>query len=524
MSPIFRRVAQILLVAAMPLVPASVCAQQPAPPAQGPPPAPQDPPPPADDGPKPAGVGSSQPPKPAEEPGEPVDAIEPLPATSFPGVPLSGTAPSARPFSGLFAGAEPAARRKHSLSLSGSLFGAYSTNVAPQPVDGQVDPSAGLASTLAGGSGSVNYSRNWTSGAVGAHVNGSRSWVEAYQDTRDPWLSRWDVGVDGGFSKQLGRRARFGARGTASYSPYLNFGVPDFSTGHIGTLPFDTPGLDHALARDPSVLATTGATLSYALNRKASIETYYDLRTQTFVDADPQNFDRLEQLVGGRYRYQFSRFAGLRAGYGYRRASVGGPDALPISNHFIDLGLDAGYGRSYALTRRTTFSFSTDSSVFVNESTTAGGEDSFDPQTRVFVGGSADLTHTMGRTWAASTGYRRRVSYVVGFDRPLLSDMAFGSLEGFITQRLDFTAYANYTKGRVGFSGADNGFGTSTATASLRYAISRQLAAFARYFYYHYSFDRNVVLPGYLQPQLDRQGVSVGITAWLPLIGSRGRR
>jgi hypothetical protein len=130
----------------------------------------------------------------------------------------------------------------------------------------------------------------------------------------------------------------------------------------------------------------------------------------------------------------------------------------------------------------------------------------------------------MGRTWAARAGYRRGVNYEVGFEEPLLSDTAFGSVGGFITSRLDFSATASYTSGSVGFSGDDSGYGTSTAVARLRLAISRQLATYAEYFYYHYEFGQGVALPGFLRPQVDRQGATVGLTAWVPLIGSRGRR
>jgi hypothetical protein len=254
------------------------------------------------------------------------------------------------------------------------------------------------------------------------------------------------------------------------------------------------------------------------------MEGYYTRYSQNFIASDPQNFDRLDQTVGGRYRYRFSRFVGMRAGYGYRRATFDSPDSRPSSNHIIDVGADAGYGRSYALTRRTTFSFSTDSSLFVEESTDTGGDEAFDPKTRVFVGGSVDLTHSMGRTWAARMGYRRGVRYEVGFDQPFLTNTAFGALSGLIAPRLDFSATASYTSGSVGFSGADNGFGTSSAVAGVRLAISRQLAAYAQYFYYHYNFGQGVTLPGFLRSQLDRQGATVGLTAWLPLIGSRGRR
>jgi len=515
-------VVQVLLVAAMPLVPVSVCAQPPAPPDQAPPPAPPQEPPPADDGPKPAGVGSSQPPKPEEEPVQ-AEPVELLPPTSFPGVPLSGTAPLNRPYSGLFGGAEPSGRQKHSLSLSGSTFVAYSTNVAPQQGSGQQTFSDGERSLLAGGAGSVNYGRSWTDAAIGAHANASRSWIEAYEDLGTPWVNRWDVGVDGGFSRSIGRRTRARVSGSAGYSPYLQFGLPNFGGG-IPSLPTDIAGLDYALARDPSIFTSGNATLSYALNRKSSIEGYYYAYRQIFVASDTQNGDRMDQTVGARYRYQFGRFVGVRAGYGYRRATFGEPDSTPITNHYLDVGADAGYGRSYALTRRTTFSFSTDSSLFLVERSGSDSPDAFDPETRVFVGGSADLTHTMGRTWAAQAGYRRSVSYEVGFDQPLFSDTAFASLNGLITRRLDFSASAYLTSGSVGFSGDDNGYRTSSATASLRFAITRNLAAYTQYFYYHYIFEQGVALPGFLRPNLDRQGVSAGLTAWLPLIGPRGHR
>ncbi len=289
MPSLFRRATRILLVASLPLIPASVCAQSPAPPDQGPPPpAPQDPPPPADDGPKPAGVGSSQPPKPEDKPTE-TEAAELLPATSFPGVPLSGTLPSMRPYQGLFGGSEPLSRlTKHSLSLSGSLFGAYSTNVAPQLTGDEIVPLEGERSVLAGGSGSLNYLRNWSNATFGAHADGSRSWVEAYEEAGQPWINRWNVGVLGGFSKQLGRKARFNVSGSADYSPYLQFGVFNFVSDGIFRLPNEPAGLDCVLARDPSVWTRGAVTSSYALSRKSSLEGYYNIFLQNFVAADAQ--------------------------------------------------------------------------------------------------------------------------------------------------------------------------------------------------------------------------------------------
>ena len=143
----------------------------------------------------------------------------------------------------------------------------------------------------------------------------------------------------------------------------------------------------------------------------------------------------------------------------------------------------------------------------------------------MFVGGS-------GRPYShngSDVGRHERVTGGPSITRwdstsPLLGDTAFGSVTGLITSRLDLVATGSYTSGTVGFSGDDNGYGTASAVASLRFAVSRHLATYAEYFYYHYDFGQSVTLPGYLPPRLDRQGVTVGLTAWLPLIGSRGRR
>ena len=189
------------------------------------------------------------------------------------------TGQPSRPFSGLFLGAEPIGEHeKHRLSLSGSLFGGYSTNVAPADFDTDANQATDEASRLVGGNGSIDYIRNWQRAAFNAYANGSRTWVEAYEDGGDPWVSRWEVGTSGGFSTDLNRRLRFSASGSVEYSPYVRFDTLDFGAGSIGSLPGDTAGLDNVLGRDPSIRSTGTATLSYALGRKSSLEGYYSAR------------------------------------------------------------------------------------------------------------------------------------------------------------------------------------------------------------------------------------------------------
>jgi hypothetical protein len=114
------------------------------------------------------------------------------------------------------------------------------------------------------------------------------------------------------------------------------------------------------------------------------------------------------------------------------------------------------------------------------------------------------------------------VNYEVGFADAFLTDTASVDVGGLLAPRLDFTAGAFYTRGSVGFKSNDNGFSNTAAFANLRSAITKNLAVYAQYFYYKYGFQSGVTLPSFLQPELDRQGVTVGLTAFLPLVGKRG--
>jgi hypothetical protein len=539
MSFSFRR---LIVAAAAAVVTAAPCAmahaQTPAPPPppekvepappkpadvgpQPPQPAPEPPAdPPPDDGPKPAGVGSETPPAPAEdETGE--ASAAPVPTRTFPGVPSSGTERTDRPYPGLFGGAAPLTDGPQVFNLSGSLYSAYSTDVAPY--DSASPEAAGRSSLLAGGSGSAVYIRNWRAAYLGAHAAGGSSWAEAYQDLGTPWINRWNTGVDGGFTTEMGQRTRVSVSGAATYSPYLRLSLPTTGLGIIGNLPDSAAGLDNVVARDPNVTTRGTGSASFAVSRNSSIEAHYSAYRQNFISDEPTNSDRADQTAGIRYRYTFAKFVGLRAGYGYRHYTREGQDE-PVDNHILDVGVDAGYGRSYALSRRTTFSFSTNTNIFVTGRDTTSNEGGFDARHRLFAGGHADLVHAMGRTWSSRIGYSRGFSYEVGFDEPWLTDSVVASLSGLVTDRLDFQAGAVGSWGSVGFSNGrsgDNRYTRANAVAGLRYAISRNLATYGQYFYYYHAFGNDVDVPGFLNRDINRQGVTVGITAWLPVFRTR---
>jgi hypothetical protein len=470
--------------------------------------------------PQPAGVGSSAAPD-APAASESDDAgenrVSPLDAKAF-------GALSGRPFNGVFAGAEPRGLRKHRLDLSASAFGVHVRGANPGLSPDSTDVLEDGRSTYAGGSASLSYGRNWTNGSFGADGTASLAYIPDYEGVMDPWIDRWSVGSDGAYSRQLSRKLRFGAAGQLYYSPYyqqdflFSSGAPTIASPALGA-----PGLDFVVARQPSVTTSGRTSLTYAFSTRSSLDTFYEVNDRRFTSGDlPSQYD---QSAGVRYARQFNRFVGMHAGYAYRYGRYGTADDRPIKDHRIDVGVDGGYGRSFALARRTTFSFNTGSGIAVTDSVRQDAEpDTFDPDAHFFLTGSADLLHSWARTWSANAGYRRGLSYEAGFSQPLLSDSAFAGIAGLLAPRVDFTAGLQYTNGSVGFTGADRGYANSSAYATLRTALTSNLAAYAQYFYYHTNFETGVVLPSFVQRSLDRQGVTVGVTASVPLINSRGRR
>jgi hypothetical protein len=502
--------------------PAGTALPAPGPPAQSDDQAPPPEGPPGDDlgTPRPAGVGWTDVPA-----IEPAASDDPSAADTSAFSTGNGVALSQRPFSGLFSGAAPdRSTRGHTLDLSGAVFGVH-LNGDSLDAAGQPNVVTNGTFNYGGGGASLRYGHGWKNATIGAGGTASLAYMpDGADEGGDPWVDRWAVDANGAFNKTLGRKTNLSAGGAVDYTPYyqqdllFQAAIPTTAAPRVGS-----PGLDFAIARNPSILTNINARLAYEVSRRGSLEAYYGISRRDFTEQDATSF--FDQLAGGRYVYRLNNWVGVRAGYAYRTAQSGVPGREPFHAHELDAGLDGGYGRSFALTRRTTFSFDTNSSVMVDQRVSENGTRSETRnQSRLFVGGSASLLHAWARTWSTNVGAQRAVNYEVGFDRPILSNEVYAGLGGLLMERLDVRMRAAYSTGSVGFSRANSEYNTSSATADLRWALGRRLAAYATYFYYHYSFDAGVVLPTFVQRGLDRQGVTVGLSASLPLIGSRGRR
>lgn len=428
-----------------------------------------------------------------------------------------GSQPSApsRPYRGLF-GSTQDPESAHRLILLGSTYAGRDDNVlADQPGVGINPGQTQRPGTLYGANLGLEY------GKVGRRVDfGATLDAGTRYYPQDSGLTSGSYGVGAALSARLSRRSTLSLSQSASYQPYYQLSLfPDVSDPVLGGgIPSN---LDYVVSRDSGWLSDTGVSLSQQLGRRSSMSFEYSLSRSNFdseESTDPEitgTRRNLNSQAGGvRYNRQLTRHANLRLGYIYRRGNYSGitaPDVpTVVEGHDIDAGIE--YARALSLLRRTTFSFSTGSSIVQ-----AGGRRFFR-----FIGDAA-LRHEISRSWFASLRYNRDIGFVSSFSEPVFSDNLGLSLEGFLGERVSVSLSGGLAAGDIGTDlgddatpGRDTSFKTYTASASLQYALTSNLALFASYSYFNYDFPLDPLLP--VTGSLGRNGVRGGLQFTLPLI------
>jgi hypothetical protein len=301
--------------------------------------------------------------------------------------------------------------------------------------------------------------------------------------------------------------------GSAGYVPYSVFGL---SRAGIGASETELPDTDFPVSGHHYVTWKAGVGTSHRLSRRAWVDADASYSTRR-VGTGGRDFRTA--TGGGRFRYQIGRGAFLKAGYYYADAHYS--DRASYGRHVLDLGVD--YSHDLSLFRRTTFSFSSGTSIITYPAADVTSTLGRGARNRFRVAGTAELRHEMGRTWTASLTYQRGVQFLESWPEPILSDSAGAQIGGSISRRLQFSANLRGSTGRVALGADDNGFNMYHGGATLTYALNRHLNVGALYSTYHHRFDQLVTLPPGFGPWYDRHRVIGQVSVWTPLF-SRSRR
>ncbi len=424
-----------------------------------------------------------------------------------------------RVFSSLFGGATSMRDGVHAVDFNASLFGGYDDDVlsrgsnSPRPIDQR------LSGTFAGVQASLSYRRRHARGAFAASARTSYRYLTAQQEVIPTYHA---AGLSYGTSLSPRTRVSFNQR--VAYRPF--FSVVPFDTGSTldpslgeieppelggGDMGTD-PGGDFALASNRrAVTFSGGASLTREISRRSSLQFSARYAAAQFLSSDVQGFNNLRWGVSGNYTYRISDYLGARLGYGYRRFEARtGTDS---DNHDINVGLL--YNQPFVFGRgRTTLAFSTGSTMLVRERVDETGSSGDRFVWRAL--GTATLAHDFVGPWQGQVSYIRAVGFLDGLNEPFIGDRVVASLGGMLGWRTDLFLSAGYVTGSFGLR--DRNFDTAIAGGRIRTALTRNLALFAQYFYYQYSFDDSLASDLFMPGATERQGVRAGLTVWVPLL------
>lgn len=418
-----------------------------------------------------------------------------------------------RPYRGLFGGngADPSSNQQ--FDLNGSLSGAYDDNVLADRGQGAVNPQYQRSGAFANGSLSLDYTRRV--GGSSIDVSGGSSY-RYYPSLKEMNGASYFLSV--GASIKLGGKTTLRLTESGSYTPYFSYGL--FAAQEAGTVyPIDP---QQALSNLSAVMAYSSASLERRLTPRASVSADYSFDYSEY-SSRARPFKNTG--AGATFRYRLTPRSGFRAGYHYRRSTLGYYATWdePIETHDLDIGID--YTRPLSRSRKTMFGFSTGSTIYtVAESSSSTGVNAgpipndLTRKNRYTVTGSAFLTRQIGRSWVANLNYRRGLQLVAGFGDPFFADTVSLSVDGFAGARSRLRFNAGYSKGQLGVTLMNNRYSTTTGSASYQLAMTRWCAAFVQYDYYHYLFDQGVSLPIGMGRGLDRNSIRAGVNLWAPLL------
>jgi len=416
------------------------------------------------------------------------------------------TPPPSRQGQGLFGGARPDAAANTRVDFTASLVEGYDDDV-PTSLLQTIDPFAlqtgGFSSILSTGGAYVWKTARTEVGLVGTSV------VRHYADVGETRGVGSSFGA--GISTRLPGHFTLLANQAGTYTPTYLSGL--FPTGV--TVAAGSPG-------ETAPDYTVNDLQSYTYSSTLSLRRDFSSRTSFVASGDFQFTDRREETelwqdvsahwLRGEFSRNVTRNTALNAQYRYRSGAFGYTNDLQTIEHALDFGVN--YSRPLSATRRATVRMNVGvSGADVPQSVEGGGN----KIVREYLGnGFVSFEYQFQQSWQARANYRRGIEYVVDIPEPVFADSWGGSVEGFLSRRVDLALFAGYSSGKSLLTTSALAYDTYTGSFRVRYALSRLVATHVEYLYYFYDFAAGTPLLIGIPPGLERQGVRVGLTLWMP--------
>jgi hypothetical protein len=397
------------------------------------------------------------------------------------------------------------------LDLSGALFGGTESYRAPGI------PDAGIpVGVMYGAQGSLSYqmSRDHAS-FVAAGAAGYR-----YRPNYVTRGIRDFMGMAGG-SFQLSTRV------SLTTSAHVTL-APDYFVGDLGSavgldifqltgatstssaaLPVGLAGLQRE-----AVSSDVAAGADVRITERSTLTLTFGLRDVTDVQSTTTAAGGLRTIrAGARYSKALTEHASFVLGYLGGRGEFKGIPGPPVQTHDVEAGIQ--YGRPLPLSPRTTFSFGTGSTINSRGSSLDGTRSN--RGYGVNAAGFATLTQQIGYSWTARLSYRRGLQFIEGVTTPFMSDFVLASVDGYAGRRLFLTAGTGYSLGGTTSLAASGRLTNVYAAAQARCAINHYVALVTSYAIRRYDLSAGLPLISGVATELQQQGVTGGVTVWLPL-------
>jgi hypothetical protein len=407
-----------------------------------------------------------------------------------------------RPFGGLFGGRAGGTDRQN-LQLNATLVQAYDDISHPEPA-GDEPGRTTLGGYFAVLQTDADYA--WKGRTAQLAAQAGSAWRYFGQLGEVDALSH-TAAVD--LSISLARRTTVRLSQSASYSPsylFKLFAVADAPTPESGPL-----APDYAVDDTASFVRTTSASVSRHLTRRGALSAAVDYAATDFQRHTVSTTDHTTYGARAGFDRTVGRRSGFRLGYLYRNADFGAADAQRTVEHGLQGGV--GHTRVLSATRSATFSFNVGLSAADAQGTLPAeqGEGTLYRATS-----DAGASYQFARAWALRGAYRRSFEYLPELREPIFTSGITGAVNGLLSRRVDLQIAGGYSSGEAAVLGTSS-FTTYTANLRSRLAVTQALALYLQYVYYFYEFGGEALLAPRLSPRLERHGVRVGLTAWLPV-------